>query len=231
MRTRTILGVLVGLLVFTCSHRAEATFHLWQISQVYSSSSGTVQYVDFVLPFTFDDESFLTGHQLSAGLNSNSMLFGSNLPSVPVTGQHFLVATPGFAAIAGVTPDYTFPVAPFFNRNGDTLNYAFIDSFTFPALPLDGVNARDECARQLCWTSRFRAGAGTCDMGFVATRGGRPLGRGSTPPVLRRALPHPAIQALCGIAGCASHSPKNNRLAQYRDSSRLGLWTFATGRP
>jgi len=143
MRIQTIHGVLVGLAVLACSQRAEATFHLWQISQVYSNASGSVQYVDFVLPFTFDDESFLTGHQLSAGLNSNSMLFGSNLPSVPVTGQHFLVATPGFAAIAGVTPDYTFPVAPFFNRNGDTLNYAFIDSFTFPALPLDGVNARN----------------------------------------------------------------------------------------
>jgi serralysin len=141
MRTRTILGVLVGLLALTCSQRAEATFHLWHISQVYSNASGSVQYVDFVLPFTFDDESFLAGHQLSASLNSNSLSFGSNLPSVPVTGQHFLVATPGFDAIAGVTPDYTFPIAPFFNLNGDTLNYAGIDFFTFPALPSDGVLA------------------------------------------------------------------------------------------
>ena len=142
MRIQTIHGVLVGLAVLACSQRAEATFHLWQISQVYSNASGSVQYVDFVLPFTIDDERFLAGNPLSAGLNSNSMVFGSNLPSLPVTGQHFLVATPGFAAIAGVTPNYTFPVAPFFNRNGDTLNYAFNTSlFPFPALPLDGVHA------------------------------------------------------------------------------------------
>jgi hypothetical protein len=74
-------------------------------------------------------------------LNSNSLTFGSNLPSEPVAGQHFLVATPGFAAIAGVTADYTFSSGPFFNPHGDTLNYAGVDSFTFSALPADGIHA------------------------------------------------------------------------------------------
>lgn len=143
MRIQTILCVLVGLAAAVWSRRAEATFHLWRIDQVYSNATGSIQYVDFVLPFTFDDESHLTGRQLSAGLNSNTMTFGNDLPQVPVAGQHFLVATPGFATIAGVTPDYTFPSSfvPFFNRAGDTLNFASVDSFMFPALPSDNIRA------------------------------------------------------------------------------------------
>jgi serralysin len=118
------------------------TFHEWRIDQVYSNASGSVQYVDFVLPFAPDDEQFLAGHTLAAGLNGNTLTFPTNLPSPPVAGQHFLVATPGFAAIAGVKPDYTFSGAPFFNQNGDTLTYALgVDSFTFPALPVDGIHA------------------------------------------------------------------------------------------
>ncbi len=141
MRIPSILGVIVCLAAAAWSQDARATFHLWRIDQVYSDAGGSVQYVDFVLPFTFDDESLLTGHAISAGLNSNSMILSSNLPAFPVAGQHFLVATPGFAALAGVAPDYTFPVAPFFDQTGDTLNWASVDFFTFGALPSDGIHA------------------------------------------------------------------------------------------
>jgi hypothetical protein len=144
MRSSKILPTVVALLVAIWSQYALATFHLWKIDQVYSNADGSVQYVDFVLPPpVFDDERALSGHTLAAGLNGNSLLFGSDLPSEPVAGQHFLVATPGFAAIAGIQPDYTFAdPGPFFNRNGDTLTYAQgVDSFTFQALPLDGIQA------------------------------------------------------------------------------------------
>ena len=91
----------------------------WRFEQIYSNADGSVQYVDFVLPPpVIDNEDALSGKTLTAGLNSNSLTFGSNLPSVPVAGQHFLVATPGFAAVAGVTPDYTFSGCPFFNTSG-----------------------------------------------------------------------------------------------------------------
>ncbi|MBI2824595.1 MAG: hypothetical protein HYX69_07915 [Planctomycetia bacterium] len=143
MRLRNILCAFIGIAAMAWAGRADATFHLWRIEQVYSNKTGSIQYVDLVLPFTFDDESHLTGHQLIAGLNSNTLTFGSDLPQVPVAGQHFLVATAGFSTVAGVMPDYTFPSSfvPFFNRAGDSLNFAFVDSFTFPALPSDGVHA------------------------------------------------------------------------------------------
>src|SRR6476660_6726239 len=116
MRRSKGLPIVVGLLVGIWSQYALATFHLWKIDQIYSNADGSVQYVNFVLPPpVIDNEDALSGKTLTAGLNSNSLTFGSNLPSVPVAGQHFLVATPGFAAVAGVTPDYTFSGGPFFN--------------------------------------------------------------------------------------------------------------------
>lgn len=141
MRIPSILGVIVCLAAAAWSQYAWATFHLWKIGQVYSNAGGSVQYVDFVLPFTIDDESLVGGQMIFAGLNANFMTLNSNLPAVPVAGQHFLVATPDFAALAGIAPDYTFPVAPFFDPTGDALSWASVDLFTFPALPSDGIHA------------------------------------------------------------------------------------------
>jgi hypothetical protein len=137
MRMLRVLGVFTAI-VMICSQKAEATFHEWKIDQVYSNVSGSVQYVDFLLTNPTDDEQFLSFAQFASG--SHTMGF-TNLPSQPANGQHFLIATPGFAAIAGVTPDYTFPATPFFNRSGDTVNYGpGLDSLTFTALS-GGKNA------------------------------------------------------------------------------------------
>jgi serralysin len=144
MRNRKGLPLVLGLLAAIWSQYAAATFHLWTIDQIYSNADGSVQYVDFVLPpVVGDDESHLLNKTLTSGLNNNTLTFGSDLPSTPVGGQHFLVATPGFAAIAGVQPDYTFAApGPFFKTNGDTLNYASgVSIFTFQTLPLDGIHA------------------------------------------------------------------------------------------
>ena len=142
MKSRTM--IVVGVLLAGLAQEARATFHEWSISQIYSNASGSVQYVDLVLPsFVIDDESHVGGHDLSAGLNSNSLTIPADLPAVPVAGEHFLVATAGFAAIAGITPDYTLPVAPFFNPAGDSLNWAFVDTFNFRAIPTDGIHARN----------------------------------------------------------------------------------------
>ena len=128
------------LAVLNWTRSSEATFHEWKIDQVYTNVSGTIQYVDFLLTSPTDDERSLQFAQLNANLNSNSMGF-TNLPDLPVDGQHFLVATPGFAAIAGVTPDYVFPFTPFFNPAGDTVNYGpNIDTLTFGAFS-DGILA------------------------------------------------------------------------------------------
>ena len=130
MRNLQVLGLVV--VIGTICSTAEATFHEWKIDQAYSNASGTVQYVDFLLTNPTDDEQSLSNAKFQSTLN---MMGFTNLPSPPVNGQHFLIATPGFAAIAGVTPDYTFPATPFFKSSGDTLSYGpGLSVLTTPAL-------------------------------------------------------------------------------------------------
>jgi hypothetical protein len=51
-----------------------------------------------------------------------------------------LIATPGFAALGLVAPDYTMP-ARFIPTAGGTLNYASVDQIALPVLPTDGATA------------------------------------------------------------------------------------------
>ena len=125
---------------------ARATFHLWKIDEVYSNASGSVQFIEFQQPSSeFDDERFLSGQTLTDATLGHSFTFPANLPSAPVANQHFLVATPGYAALTGLpAADYLLPANSFFSTSGDTLTYASgVDSLTFSGsqLPIDGSNS------------------------------------------------------------------------------------------
>ena len=126
---------------------AHATFHLWKIDEVYSNASGTIQFIEFQQPnFEFDDERFLTqAGTVTDSTFANTFTFTSDLPSAPTANSHFLLASPGYAALPGVpTPDYILPTNDFFSISGDTITYAHgIDSLTFTGaqLPTDGMNS------------------------------------------------------------------------------------------
>ena len=120
---------------------AQAAFHLWTISEAFSNADGTIQYVEFQA--LAGGQQFLAGHTLTASGGANptrSLSFATNLPG-DTTGKRFVVGTPGFAAAAGITPDYTIP-AGFLNVGGGTINFAeSSDTWTHGALPTDGRSA------------------------------------------------------------------------------------------
>ncbi len=66
----------------------------------------------------------------------------SNLPSSSTAGRRVLIATPGFAALGLVTPDFTIPSGFLPLANG-TVNYAGVDQVTYASLPTDGTDAID----------------------------------------------------------------------------------------
>ncbi len=138
MRPNLIHPTLFLITVALGTQTAEATFHYWRINEVYSNADGSVQYVDMKLSNSIDDERHLLGHDLVS--TAKKLIFDHDLAKRPSKNQHFLVATPGFAGIAGVTPDFTFP-ASFISQLGDTLVLAGIDSLTFGPLPNDGKSA------------------------------------------------------------------------------------------
>jgi len=128
---------------------AGASFHLYQINQIYSDTTGNVQYVDFYDSFPTplgDGQYFLAGNQLmaSAGANTNVFTFPSDLPATPSTSHtHFLVGTQGFADLHIVTPDYIVPNGFLFKPGGSITYAGFADSVTYASLPSDGSMAID----------------------------------------------------------------------------------------
>ena len=91
----------------TCSY---ATFHFWEITEVYSNADGSIQFIEL---FTGQPgQEFVAGQTLTASDASGetrTFRFPRNLPA-PTTGRHFLLATPAFASVSGgVVPDFEIP--------------------------------------------------------------------------------------------------------------------------
>ena len=123
---------------------AWASFHTFQIAELYSSPDGAIQFVELHEAFGADFQQFLSGHTLTStqGATTRAYTFPNDLPSSSTANKRVLIATPGFAAAAGVTPDYTLP-APFLFSGGGTLNYAGVDQLTYAPLPADGRSSVD----------------------------------------------------------------------------------------
>jgi hypothetical protein len=128
----------------SCAMPAQAAFHLFRIDQVYSNANGNVQYIVLRESTGSNNEHFWAGQMIEtvnmAGARKQ-LPFPTNLPSSATASRSVLIATPGFAALGLVTPDYTIP-ARFVPTDGGTLIFAFgVDTMTLPPLPIDGATA------------------------------------------------------------------------------------------
>ena len=88
-------------------------------------------------------ENLWTGQSLRAtpaGGVQRTFSFPDDLPSSSTANRRVLVATPGFAALNIVTPNFAMP-AGFLPVAGGSLNYAGVHQVTFGALPTDGTHA------------------------------------------------------------------------------------------
>jgi len=122
---------------------AFAGAHTWDVNEVFSNASGTIQFVEIKETGGGAGEIGVGGHQVTS--NTRSFTMTSNVAS-PTSFRHILLATPGFAALPGApTPDYTFPEGsvPFFSAGGDTMRYIPYDTWIIGAglIPTDGVNS------------------------------------------------------------------------------------------
>ena len=131
---KLLRGVALAALFFAAA--AHASFHTFQIDELYSSPDGLVQFVELHEFLGADGQEFLAGHTLTSrqGATTRTFTFPSNLPSASTAGKRVLIATPGFVALGVVAPDYVVP-APFLFPNGGTVDYAGVDSVSYPALP------------------------------------------------------------------------------------------------
>src|SRR5690242_13677838 len=103
---------LAALFVAFASLPVHAAFHLFRIDQVYSSSDGELQYVVMREVTGTNGENFWVGQSLvttnTAGV-TKTYAFPANLPSSSTASRSVLIATPAFAALGLVAPDYIIP--------------------------------------------------------------------------------------------------------------------------
>jgi hypothetical protein len=144
-RAMRVVAVALGVFVLgSWASTVQATFHTFQIDELYSSPDGMVQFVELHEAFGFNGQQFFAGQALTStqGATTRVFTFATDLPDGLTAGKRVLIATPGFAALGIVTPDYIVP-APFLFPGGGTLDFAAVDSLTYPALPADGVSSLD----------------------------------------------------------------------------------------
>lgn len=139
--------VLAGAATLLFATSAGAGIHTWDVVEVFSDASGTIQYVELLDRGTGGNETGVGNGSLSSGLHSFSW---SNGPvGTPTNGRSYLVATSAFAALPGApVPDVIIPSAnvPFFNTAGDTVAFGMIDSLTFGVVPTNGTDSLTEAA-------------------------------------------------------------------------------------
>ena len=143
---RLCMALLLGVSV-----SAQAAFHLWKISEIYSNADGSVQFIE--LTALAAGQQFIAGHRItsSQGGQVKSFTFPTSLPGDTAVGagggyyggeeieyKSMLIATQGFAALNIVEPDYIVPNGFVFTTNG-TINFAEnADIVNYPSLPTTG---------------------------------------------------------------------------------------------
>lgn len=132
--------ICVVLLVLFCGVQARASFHTWDISEVYSNSDGSVQFIELVNGNSNGQDEF-AGRTITS--NSNSFTFPSALSVGNATANlRLIIATPAYgSAFGSVLADYNTLPANFFDPLGDTINFAGVDTVTFSGAPTNGIDS------------------------------------------------------------------------------------------
>jgi len=138
MRARLIaVSALVAGLLVASSSPSRAGHHLWRLTHAYSNAAGTVQFVQLFV--NADSEAGVGPFTLTAD-GTRVFNFVTNLPSTATANPWILLGTSNLPTYAnGLVPDYIIP-ANFLSTGGGTINYANVDTWTYGALPTDGVH-------------------------------------------------------------------------------------------
>ncbi len=134
------VGRAAGSIVLWClALSAQASFHTFQINEIYSNADGNIQFVELREAQGASGQNFLGGHPLTSnnGTTQKTFTFPNNLPSSATAGKFVLIATQGFAALGLVAPDYIVPDG-FVPLGNGSINFANVDSVPYSGLPSDG---------------------------------------------------------------------------------------------
>lgn len=160
-----LLSIPVGL--------AWAGGHTWDINEVFTDSTGTIQFVEIRETGGGANETAVNGHNITSTNPARSYLIPPPGRTPPTSFKTLLFATPAFVGLPGApTPDYVFPAGsvPFINIVGaaNTVSYTPFDAWTYGAglLPTDGVHSLTRSLTTPCNSPTNYAGqTGTINVG------------------------------------------------------------------
>jgi hypothetical protein len=122
---------------------AHAGSHTWDVNEVFSDSTGQVQFIELVEANGTPGETGVPGHTMTSNSKSFTIVGAPLAP--PTSNKFYLIATAAFAALPGApTPDAIIPPAAlpfFFSTSGDTVTYVPWDALAFGAVPTDGTTS------------------------------------------------------------------------------------------
>jgi hypothetical protein len=122
---------------------ARAAFHLWNITEVYTNSSGTLQFIE--LRDSSGGQNSVNSHQiqvtnLSSTQTNTFVIPGNSLPGSTL-GHALLFGTAGIQAAGGPAPDYPIPNGFLFSAGG-TISFFGQNGGPYTQLPTDGLLSR-----------------------------------------------------------------------------------------
>ncbi|MBK7472945.1 MAG: hypothetical protein IPI73_22305 [Betaproteobacteria bacterium] len=228
----------IGCAALWTACSAHASFHTFQINEIYSSpSDGAIQFIELRESQGAFGQNFFAGNTLTSGSGAGqqTFVFPSNLPSSNTAGKFVLIGTQSFAALGVVAPDYIVPDG-FLSQPAGAVNFAFVDSVNYTQLPGDGATSIDRNGVPQTNSPRNFAGA----------TGSIPGAPGGVTEFYNTTLDHyfltadpvegastmPAVQAPPGRgpARCSSGGPKRGMLVFRRPRGGRPQRAFPTPR-
>jgi hypothetical protein len=139
--TRNSLGIACFALMLSATS-TKAAFHLWQLRELYSDSTGSLQFIEL---FTANgSQQFVGGQQISVSNIGNTLTNTFTIPANLLsdsTNKSFLLGTAGLQAAGGPTPDYIIP-SNFLFTGGGSIAFFGTNSGAYTALPTNGTASR-----------------------------------------------------------------------------------------
>jgi len=139
---RLVRCAVVGVAAAAMATPAQAAFHLWNIREIYSNASGSLQFIEFFCPV--GGQNFVGGQEITVtptgGGTPHTFNIQGNL-SGDTANHAFLIATAAADAAGAPTPDFVLP-ANFLFQGGGTISFFGANSGSYTALPTDGVMSR-----------------------------------------------------------------------------------------
>jgi len=122
---------------------ARAAFHLWNLQELYSNSSGTLQFIELFT--TSNTQTNFSVVRSIAVSNVGATLTNTfNLPTgtlAPTANRSLLFGTAGIQAAGGPAPDYIIPNGFLFPAGG-SIAFFGANGGAYTALPTNGVASR-----------------------------------------------------------------------------------------